>query len=161
METTNLIASSGNLPVIFAYIGLALMVVLSGIGSSIGVVMGGNATIGALKKNPDAFGNYMLLSALPGTQGLYGFGGFFIMNSSGVISSEMTMLQAIAIVAAGLILGTVGLVSAIQQGRVCANGIASIGAGNNVFGNTMILAVFPELYAIIAFAATFLISNSI
>ena len=103
----------------------------------------------------------MLLSALPGTQGLYGFGGFFIMNSSGVISPEMTMLQGIAIMAAGLILGTVGLFSAIQQGKVCANGIASIGAGNNVFGNTMILAVFPELYAIIAFAATFLISTSI
>lgn len=161
METTNLIAGSGNLPVILAYVGLALMVLLSGIGSSIGVVMGGNATIGALKKNPDAFGNYMLLSALPGTQGLYGFGGFFILNSSGVISAQMTMLQAIAILAAGLILGIVGLVSAIQQGKVCANGIASIGSGNDVFGNTMILAVFPELYAIIAFAATFIISNSI
>lgn len=161
METTNLMAGAGNLPVIIAYLGLALMVILSGIGSAVGVSMGGNATIGALKKNPDAFGNYMLLSALPGTQGLYGFGGFFILNSSGVISSEMTMLQGIAIMAAGLTLGTVGLFSAMQQGKVCANGIASIGAGNNVFGNTMILAVFPELYAIIAFAATFLISTSI
>ncbi len=161
METTNLMAGAGNLPVIIAYLGLAVMIVLSGIGSAVGVVMGGNATLGALKKNPDAFGNYMLLSALPGTQGLYGFGGFFIMNSSGVISSEMTMLQGIAIMAAGIILGTVGLFSAMQQGKVCANGIASIGAGNNVFGNTMILAVFPELYAIIAFAATFLISTSI
>ncbi len=161
METTNLMAGAGNLPVIIAYLGLAVMIILSGIGSAVGVVMGGNATLGALKKNPDAFGNYMLLSALPGTQGLYGFGGFFIMNSSGVISPEMTMLQGIAIMAAGLILGTVGLFSAIQQGKVCANGIASIGTGNNVFGNTMILAVFPELYAIIAFAATFLISTSI
>ncbi len=161
METTNLMAGAGNLPVIIAYLGLALMVILSGIGSAVGVSMGGNATIGALKKNPDAFGNYMLLSALPGTQGLYGFGGFFILNSSGVISSEMSMLQGIAIMAAGLTLGIVGLFSAMQQGKVCANGIASIGAGNNVFGNTMILAVFPELYAIIAFAATFLISTSI
>lgn len=161
METTNLMAGAGNLPVIIAYLGLALMVILSGIGSAVGVSMGGNATIGALKKNPDAFGNYMLLSALPGTQGLYGFGGFFILNTSGVISSEMSMLQGIAIMAAGLTLGIVGLFSAMQQGKVCANGIASIGAGNNVFGNTMILAVFPELYAIIAFAATFLISTSI
>jgi V/A-type H+-transporting ATPase subunit K len=36
-----------------------------------------------------------------------------------------------------------------------------MGQGNNVFANTMILAVFPELYAIIAFAATFLINSSI
>lgn len=159
METANFVANSGAL--IFAYIGLAVMLVLSGIGSAVGVSMGGNATIGALKKNPDAFGNYMLLSALPGTQGLYGFGGFFIINSSGVINEQMTILQGIAILAAGLVLGIVALFSAFQQGRICANGIASIGAGNNVFANTMILAVFPELYAIIAFAATFLINSSI
>ncbi|NSW93194.1 MAG: V-type ATP synthase subunit K [Bacteroidales bacterium] len=159
METAGLAGSS--VALIFAYVGLALMLVLSGIGSAIGVSMGGNATLGALKKNPDAFGNYMLLSALPGTQGLYGFGGFFIINSSGVISEQMTLLQGIAILAAGLVLGVVGLFSAIQQGRVCANGIASIGAGNNVFANTMILAVFPELYAIVAFAATFIINSSI
>lgn len=159
METANFVANSGAL--IFAYIGLAIMLVLSGIGSAVGVSMGGNATIGALKKNPDAFGNYMLLSALPGTQGLYGFGGFFIINSSGVINEQMTLLQGIAILAAGLVLGIVALFSAFQQGRICANGIASIGAGNNVFANTMILAVFPELYAIIAFAATFLINSSI
>jgi V/A-type H+-transporting ATPase subunit K len=103
----------------------------------------------------------MLLSALPGTQGLYGFAGFFIINNSGVITPEMTLLQGVAILAAGLTLGFVGLFSAIQQGSVCANGISSIGAGNDVFGNTMILAVFPELYAIIAFAATFIISSAI
>ena len=161
METSNLIASSGNLPVILAYAGLAVMLVLTGIGSAVGVAMGGNATIGALKKNPEAFGSYMLLSALPGTQGLYGFGGFFIINNSGVIGDQMTMLQGVAILAAGIVLGFFALFSAKQQGSVCANGIASIGSGNDVFGNTMILAVFPELYAIIAFAATFLISNSL
>ncbi len=63
--------------VILSYFGLALMLILSGIGSAVGVAKGGNATVGALKKNPDAFGSYLLLSALPGTQGLYGFAGFF------------------------------------------------------------------------------------
>ena len=56
--------------VILAYIGIALMIALAGIGSAIGVSIGGSATIGALKKNEGAFGKYMLLSALPGTQGL-------------------------------------------------------------------------------------------
>ena len=78
--------------VIMAYIGLAIMLIFSGIGSAVGVSKGGNATVGALKKKPDAFGSYLLLSALPGTQGLYGFAGFFIINSGGVISPEMTML---------------------------------------------------------------------
>lgn len=142
---------------IFAYVGLALMIGLAGIGSAIGVTIGGNATIGALKKNDEAFGNYMLLSALPGTQGLYGFLGFIIV--SGKITMELTIAQGLIVFAAGLALGTVGLFSAIRQGQVCANGIAGIGAGYDVFGKTMILAVFPELYAILAFAATFLVTN--
>jgi len=153
--------ATGNVPVILAYTGLALMLVLAGIGSAIGVSMGGNASVGALKKKPGAFGNYMLLSALPGTQGLYGFAGFFVINSQGVIQASMTMIQGVAILAAGIALGFVGLFSAMKQGGVTSNGIAAIGSGHDVFGNTMILAVFPELYAIIAFAATFLISMSL
>jgi V/A-type H+/Na+-transporting ATPase subunit K len=146
---------------ILTYIGLGIMVFLSGIGSAIGVSIGGQAAVGAMKKREDAFGNYMLLAALPGTQGLYGFAGFFILNISGKISETMTMLQASAILGAGIMLGGVAFFSAIQQGRVCASGIHAIGGGHDVFGKTMILAVFPELYAIIAFAAAFLISQGL
>ena len=147
--------------VILAYVGLGLMLGLAGVGSAMGVSIGANATIGSLKKNDSAFGSYMLLSALPGTQGLYGFAGFFIINNSGVVSSEMSVLQGVAILAAGFALGLVGLISAIKQGGISANGIAAIGSGYDVFGKTMVLAVFPELYAIVAFAAAFLINASI
>ena len=146
-------------PIILAYIGVGLMIGLAGIGSAFGVSIGGNASLGALKKNPDAFGNYLVLSALPGTQGLYGFMGYFILQ--GFLTPEISMAQAAAIFGAGLALGFVALLSAIRQGQVCANGIAAIGSGHDVVGNTLILAVFPELYAIIAFAATFLISASL
>jgi V/A-type H+-transporting ATPase subunit K len=149
------------LPLILTYVGLALMIALSGIGSAYGVSMGGNAAIGALKKNDEAFGNYMLLSALPGTQGLYGFAGFFVINNLGIINENMTILQGTAIFGAGIALGLVALLSAIKQGSICANGIAGIGSGYDVFGKTMILAVFPELYAIVAFAATFLIATGL
>ena len=127
-----------------AYIGIAVMVGLSGIGSAYGVTIAGNAAIGALKKNDSAFGNFLVLTALPGTQGLYGFAGYF-------------MFQTIL----GIALGLVALFSAIRQGQVCANGIAAIGQGHNVFSNTLILAVFPELYAIVALAATFLIGSAL
>lgn len=144
---------------VLAYIGIALMIGLCGIGSALGVTYGGNATVGAMKKNDEAFGNYLVLSAMPGTQGLYGFLGFFLLQS--VLSPEITMNQALAVFSCGLFLGVVGLVSAIRQGQLCANGITAIGNGHDVFGKTLILAAFPELYAIIAVAATFLISSAI
>ena len=144
---------------LIAYVGIAIMVGLSGIGSAYGVTIGGNATVGALKKNDEAFGNYMVLCALPGTQGLYGFLGFLLLQ--GVLTPEITWLQAAAVFGVGLGLGFVCLFSAIRQGQVCANGIIGIGSGYDVFGKTLILAVFPELYAIVAVAATFMISTAI
>jgi len=149
------------LPIVLSYTGMALMIILSGIGSAYGVSMGANASIGALKKNDEAFGSYMLLSALPGTQGLYGFAGFYIFNSKLSLIAELNFTQGIAILAAGLLLGIVALFSAFKQVSVTANGIVGIGDGYDVFGKTLILAVFPELYAIIAFAAAFLISLGI
>ena len=65
---------------ILGYLGLGLVLALAGIGSAIGTTIAGNAAEGALKKKPEASGNYMVLSALPATQGIYGFVAFFMMR---------------------------------------------------------------------------------
>lgn len=67
-------------PILLAYLGIALMTGLTFIGSSYGVTIAGNAVVGAMKKNPDALGTYIALSALPSSQGLYGFVGYFMMQ---------------------------------------------------------------------------------
>ncbi len=144
------------LPLILAYVGMAVMLALTCIGSAIGVTVGGNATIGALKKNPDIFGQSMILCALPSTQGLYGFAGFFLMLDRLSTISVLNLNQGLAVFAVGIALGIVGIYSAVKQSSIVANGIVEMSNGNNVFGKTMILGVFPELYAILAFAATFL-----
>lgn len=146
-------------PIVLAYIGIGLMVGLSGIGSIYGVSISGNAAIGAMKKNPDSFGNYMVLSALPSTQGLYGFVGYFVMSAA--LTASMGWFVAAAVLGAGLTMGLTGLFSGIRQGQVCANGVAAIGSGHNVFGNTMILGVFPELYAILGLLVVILINGSL
>jgi V/A-type H+-transporting ATPase subunit K len=150
---------TSNVALYTAWIGMFLMVALSGIGSALGTVMDGQASVAAMKKRDDIFANCMILSALPGTQGLYGFGAFFLLKAK--IVPGMSMESAVAILGAGLIVGLVCLMSAFQQGRVVASGIESIGNGNDVFSKTLVLAVYPELYAIISFAAAFLISTGI
>lgn len=146
-----------NLPLFLAYFGMAVMLAMSCIGSTLAVTVGGNATIGGLKKNPDMFGSAMLLCVLPSTQGLYGFAGFFLMlNKLKEMADVLTLNQSLAMCAAGLGLGIVGWYSAMRQANLVANGINEISNGQDVFGKTMILAVFPELYAILAFACAFL-----
>ncbi len=149
-----------NVNLFIAYLGIGLMIALAGIGSAFGVTIAGNAGLGALKK-ADKFGNFLVLTALPGTQGLYGFAGYFLLNSFGILTADITSLQATAVFGSGLALGLVGLFSAIRQGQVCANGMAAIGQGHDVFSKTLIFAVFPELYAIVALAGVFLIGTAV
>ena len=143
---------------VMAYVGVALMVGLAGIASAIGTSIAGQAAVGAMKKNGNAFGSYMILSALPGSQGLYGFVCFFMVK--GFLQAP-TPIQGAAIFGAGLLVGIVNVAAAVYQSKVCANGIAAIGNGHDVMGKTLILAAFPELYAILTVAATFLITSLI
>lgn len=146
-------------PILMAYLGVVFVLALSGIGSAYGVSIAGNAAVGAMKKNPTATGNYLILSAMSGTQGLYGFVGYFILKP--YVIETVTEFQAVAVMCGGLLLGLVCFFSAIRQGQICANGNAAIGNGYNVFTNSLILSVFPELYAILGVAAVFIITTTL
>ena len=102
-----------NSALILAYLGVALMVGVSGLASAVATARCGMASVGALKKNGGAFGSYMILSALPGSQGLYGFVGYFMV--SGLITEGMSMLAGIGIFGAGLLMAIVTLSSALFQ----------------------------------------------
>ena len=130
--------------IILGYIGVALMVGLSGAASCIGTSIAGQASVGAMKKNGGAFGSYMILSAIPGSQGLYGFVSYFIIK--GFLTESITMLQGAAIFGAGLLTGFVCLFSAYYQARICANGIAAIGNGLGYGLILVIVAFFRELF---------------
>lgn len=144
-------------PIAIATTGIALMAGLSFAASAIGTSISGMAAVGAMKKNKGAFGNYMVLSALPGSQGLYGLVGFFLLQD--YLSAEVSEFQAWMILALGIIMGVSGIISSYMQAKVCANGIAAIGNGHNVLGNTLILAAFPELYSILSVALVFLFTG--
>ena len=136
---------------ILGYLGRGLMLALAGIGSCYGTTIAGNAAEGALKKNPAKSSSYMILSAMPATQGLYGFVAFLMWVGKD-FAADGLMLFAV-----GLSVGLVCLFSAIRQGQVCANGIAGIAAGHDVQTNTMIYAALPEFYAILALVASLMI----
>ena len=136
---------------ILGYIGLACMLGLAGIGSSIGTTIAGNAAEGALKKAPEKSSGYMILAAMPATQGLYGFVAFLMW-----IGKDFAA-DGIVLFAVGIAVGVVCLFSAIRQGQVCANGIGGMSQGHDVQTNTMIYAALPEFYAILALIAALMV----
>ena len=143
-------------PILIAYIGIAFMLTLSFIGSSYGVTVCGHAVVGAMKKNSGSFGSYIVLSALPSSQGLYGFVAYFMLKK--FLVPEIAMFTSTAILCSCLMLGISGVYASYRQANVCANGIVGLGSGHNVFSATLVMAVFPELYAILALLVTILIS---
>ena len=136
---------------ILGYLGLGLMLGLAGIGSAYGTTIAANAAEGALKKNPEQSSSYMILSAMPATQGLYGFVAFLMWMGKDFVA-DGAMLFGV-----GISVGLVCLFSAIRQGQVCANGIVGISQGHDVQTNTMIYAALPEFYAILALVAALMI----
>ncbi len=136
---------------ILGYLGFGLMFGLAAVGSSIGTTIAGNAAEGALKKNPEKSSSYMILSAMPATQGLYGFVAFLMW-----MGKDFTG-QGPLLFGVGLAVGLVCLISAIRQGQICANGIVGISQGHDVQTNTMIYAAFPEFYAILSLVAALMI----
>lgn len=139
------------LNLVLGYLGLGLMLALAGVGSAIGTTIAGNAAEGALKKNAEKSSSYMILSAIPASQGLYGFLAFILWLGKDFAADGLMYFGI------GISVGLTCMISAIRQGKVCANGIIGISQGHNVMTNTMIYAALPEFYAILALLGAILI----
>ncbi|MBP0990546.1 MAG: V-type ATP synthase subunit K [Oscillospiraceae bacterium] len=141
-------------------LGVAVAVVFSGIGSARGVGIAGEAASGVISEDPDKFGQLLILQALPGTQGIYGFLiGFLIMLFSGIMGGDMnvsTQAGAYALLCA-LPVGFVGLLSGIAQGRVAAAGVEIVAKRPGELAKAIVSAALVETYAILAFLVSVLI----
>jgi V/A-type H+-transporting ATPase subunit K len=143
-----------------ALIGVAIAVVIAGFGSAIGIGIAANMSIGAMHEHPDLFPQFLLLSALPGTQGIYGFvAGFLIILWTGLLNdpaqlASLTPLQGWQFLFAGIPVGLAGLVSGIHQGKVCASGVALVVKDKANVAKAMTLAAFVEFYAILGLLAS-------
>ena len=161
MAAVNII--QGGLP--WAMLGAALAAGLAGIGSSIGVGLAGKAAAGVLSEDPTKFGTLLLLVALPGTQGVYGFVvGFIVMLKLGFIGGSIlaiTTAQGLQILAACLPVGILGLMSAIHQGKVCTAGVGAAAKRKETAMNSLVFGVLVETYAVFGFLVSFLMLNAL
>lgn len=134
--------------------GVAIAVMVSGSGSAKGVGMAGEAAAGVVIEEPEKFGKSLVLQLLPGTQGLYGFViGILILFR---LSPDMSLDQGFMLLATSLPVGFAGYFSAIAQGKVSVAGINILAKNEEQQAKGIIFAVMVEMYAILAFAISFL-----
>jgi len=149
----------------YAFLGGALAVILGGIGSAIGVGLAGQAASGVMSEDPEKFGSLLLLVALPGTQGIYGFlSGFLVILKLGVTAGKLIVPpvhQGLQILIACLPVAFAGLVSAIHQGKVCASGIYMVAKQPREMTKPLVLGALVETYAVLGLLITIILLNGI
>ena len=125
----------------FAFLGAALAVGLSCVGSAKGTGIVGEAAAGLLSQAPEHFSKCLILQVLPGTPGLYGI-------------VPLTVTQGLAIFSACMPMALGGLLSAIAQGRVAASSINIVAKKPNDWFKGTIMCGIVEFYAILSLLAS-------
>lgn len=142
-----------------AILGMALAVLLSGIGSAIGVAKAGQAAAGLVSESPDKFTKAFLLQLLPGTQGLYGLLiGFLVLMRLNVFGDVMALTEqsGYMLLYGCLPIALGGLVTAIYQGKVAVSAIGLIAKQPEEFTKGMMMTVMVETYALFAAIMSFI-----
>ena len=136
--------------VFFGMLGIALSVILAGMGSAKGVGMVGEAASAVVIDEPEKFGKSLILQLLPGSQGLYGFA--IGLLALGKLNMNLTTLQGFLILVACLPVGIVGYYSAISVA-----GITILIKNESQQIKGVVYAVMVEIYALLAFVISFIL----
>ncbi|HUW61466.1 MAG TPA: V-type ATP synthase subunit K [Candidatus Bathyarchaeia archaeon] len=134
--------------------GLAVGMGCAGSGKGIGVAS--QAATGVLSEKPNLFGQILVLVALPGTQGIYGFiTAILIFMYSGLINGTYMVAPntGVALLVLGFGVGLALYTSAVWQGEASAASISLVARRAEEFGRAILFPALVETYAVIALLA--------
>jgi V/A-type H+-transporting ATPase subunit K len=148
-----------------AILGGAVSAFLAGTGSAIGIATAAQTADGVLAEEPDLFGKLLILVALPGTQGIYGLLGTFLviikLGFVGGTSVSLTFWQGFQIFFAMLPVAIAGFFSAVHQGKTSSAGVELTAKRADAMMKGVIYAAMVETYAIFGLLATILLLQGI
>ena len=147
------------------FAGAAISAALGFAGSAMGMGYAGQAGAGVTSERPELFGKVLLMQALPGSQGIYGLvGAFLILNFSGILGGGEVVISTatgLQYMMAGIPIGFAGLFSGMFQGMVSASGISMIAKDEALTAKAMILSAMVETWAIFGVLISFILLTSI
>ena len=138
---------------ILGYMGPAMAIGLSAIGSALGCGFAAQASHDAMeneKVDPGVHGKLVALSAFPSSQSIYGIVLMFMLIGKVSTPETITIGIGFSIFSLGLF-GRLGIMtSAIMQGKACATAIKATSKNPSVFGKTAAGPGIIESFAIFA-----------
>jgi V/A-type H+-transporting ATPase subunit K len=145
---------------VIALIGAASVALLAGLGSAQGVQMAGKAAAGVTSEKPELFGKLLILQALPGTQGIYGFLiAVLVLIQTGLLSGNpvaLTVSQGWGFFAACLPGMIVLPISAFFQAKMASAAIMMVAKQPDASGKGITMTALVETYAILSLLSSIL-----
>jgi V/A-type H+/Na+-transporting ATPase subunit K len=145
-----------------AFVGGALAFGMGGAGSARGISIAAQEGAGVLSEKPELFGQLLVLIALPGTQGFYGFiTAILLAINSGLMGGELLISPGtgLALLGVGFSTGLALYVSAIKQGEASAASISLVARRPGEAGRAILFPALVETYAVVALLAAILLIN--
>ena len=127
--------------------GLALCVILCGIGSAIGLFFTSQAASGVLAEDSKKFSKVFILVVLPATQGIYGF--VLALIGQGSLAAGMSISAGWRVFFAAMPMAVAGITSAIFQGKSAVAGIYTVAKNESLSGKLILFPAMIEFYAIL------------
>jgi len=143
----------------YALLGAAIAMGMGGISAGLGVGVSGVSGAGVISEDPRKFGPVLVLQALPQTQGIYGFlAAFIILVGTGLLGIVEPISEEVglAALAAGIVVGLTSI-TAIPQGMISGAGMQAVAKRPETFGQSVVLAVMAETFAIFGLLVAILV----
>lgn len=139
--------------------GALLAVMFGSVGSARGIRIAASQAAGVLSEKPELFGKLLILMAMPGTQGFYGFiCAITIAMRIGLIEGTVHVppITGMGLFFTGLTMGIVEWRSAIAQGEASAAAINLTAKRPEESGRAILIPALIETYAVVALLAAIL-----
>ncbi len=145
----------------WAVAGAMFAVMFACMGSARGICLAASQAAGVLSEKPELFGRLLILMALPGTQGFYGFVCAFIISwRIGLLAGEQIVLApliGLGLFFIGFCMGIVEWKSAIYQGETAAACINLTAKRPEEAGRAIVMPALVETYGVVALLTAFLL----
>ena len=139
---------------ILGYAGCAFAIGIPSIGSSIGVLIPGSVSHGAMAKVDEGHGKFVGISAAPSSQTIYGLILMFVLLPK-------VQTEGVAVLIIGIFCGLAIMVSAILQGKVASTAIIASTKKQEIFGKCFAAAGIIETFAIFALVAGIVMAGTL
>jgi V/A-type H+-transporting ATPase subunit K len=141
---------------VYAMIGAAIAVALTGAGASIGTGIVQRAAAGVITEEPEKYGKTLVFQLIASSAALYGFVVGFLVILTAVFGGGYDATAGLIVMAGCLPIGVVGMISSIAQAKVCASCVIMIGKKQELSGRALTMAIFIELFALFALIVSIL-----